>query len=341
MNPSLTIDQHPLPNAEEIFASLSGRQTFTKLDLSQAYQQLLLDDSAKELLTINTHKGLYRYIRLPFGIASAPAIFQRTIDELLQGLEHVMCYIDDIIITGKDDAEHLHLLSTVLDRLQSHGFCLKKAKCVFMGESVEYLGHRIDAKGLHPTGDKLAAICDAPQPDNVSELRSFLGLLNYYGKFIPNLATIIHPLNHLRQKDVPFQWSKVCTDAFMEAKQALVSTTVLTHCNRTLPLRLAADASVYGVGAVISHVLPDGEEKPMAFASCTLTASEKNYAQLEKEALVLIFGVKKFHRYLYGRKFTHHRPQATKYHAPPEQVYSTTSRSKITTLGPDPFGISI
>ena len=120
-----------------------------------------------------------------------------------------MCYIDGIIITGKDDAEHLHRLSTVLDRLQTHRFRLKKPKCVFMGASVEYLGHRIDAQGLHPTGDKLAAIRDAPQPENVSEVRLFLGLLNYYGKFIPNLATIAHPLNHLLQKDVPFQWSKL------------------------------------------------------------------------------------------------------------------------------------
>ena len=317
VNPSLAIDQHPLPSAEEIFASLSGGQTFTKLDLSQAYQQLLLDDHAKELLTINTHKGLYRYTRLPFGIASAPAIFQRTMDELLQGLEHVMCYIDDIIITGKDDKEHLHLLATVLDRLQNHGFRVKKSKCVFMGDSVEYLGHRIDAQGLHPIGDKLTAICDAPPPKNASELRSFLGLLNYYGKFIPNLATTFHPLNQLLRKDAQFHWSKSCMDAFTEAKQALVSTTVLTHYNRALPLRLAADASAYGVGAVISHILPNGQEKPIAFASRTLTVSEKNYAQLEKEALALVFGVKKFHRYLYGRKFTlitDHKPLTTILH---------------------------
>ena len=311
INSALDIDQYPLPKAEEIFASLAGGQKFSKLDLSQAYQQLLLDDDSKALLTINTHKGLYGYTRLPFGIASAPAIFQRTMDVILQGVAHVMCYIDDIIITGKDDDEHLSTLATVLERLREHGFRLKKSKCVFMGDSVEYLGHRIDAQGLHPTDDKLSAIQDAPAPRNVTELRSFLGLLNYYGKFIQNLSTLIHPLNQLLQKDVPYTWSEVHEDAFLEAKQALLSTTVLAHYDPQLPLFVAADASAYGIGAVISHQFPDGTERPIAFASRTLTNSEKNYAQLEREALALIFGVKKFHKYLYGRMFhlvTDHKP---------------------------------
>ena len=317
INAALDIDQYPLPKAEEIFASLAGGQKFTKLDLSQAYQQLLLDDDSKALLTVNTHKGLYRYTRLPFGIASAPAIFQRTMDVILQGIAHVMYYIDDIIITGKDDNEHLSTLVTVLERLQEHGFRLKKSKCTFMGDSVEYLGHQIDAQGLHPTKDKLSAIRDAPAPPNITELRSFLGLLNYYGKFIQNLSTLIHPLNHLLQKDVPYSWSEVHENAFLEAKQALMSTTVLAHYDPHLPIFLAADASAYGVGAVISHQYPDGTERPIAFASRTLTASEENYAQLEKEALALIFGVKKFHQYLYGRMFhlvTDHKPLTTILH---------------------------
>ena len=183
-----------------------------------------------------------------------------------------------------------------------------------MGASVEYLGHHIDAEGLHTTAEKLAAIQKAPPPRNEHELRAFLGLLNYYGKFISSLSTMIHPLNQLLQRHRPWRWSKACQCAFQSAKYALASNRVLAHYNPGLPLKLAADASSYGVGAVISHQYPDGSERPIAFASRTLMTSEKNYSQLEKEALAIIFGVKKFHQYLYGRQFmllTDHKPLVT------------------------------
>ena len=125
INPALEVDQHPLPKPEEIFASSAGGQSYTKLDLSQAYQQLLLDEASKNLVTINTHLGLYRYTWLPFGVAAAPAIFQRTMNAVLHGLLRVMCYLDDIIITGATEKEHLATLATVLKRLRSHGFRLK------------------------------------------------------------------------------------------------------------------------------------------------------------------------------------------------------------------------
>ena len=154
----------------------------------------------------------------------------------------------------------------------------------------------------------------APAPRNVQELRSFLGLLNYYGKFMPNLATILHPLNTLLQHGRKWKWTPECAKAFQLAKDTLTTSQVLVHYNPALPMKMAADASAYGVGAVISHVLPDGSERPIAFASRTLSSSERNYAQIEKEALALIFGVKKFHKYLYGRKFTlvtDHKPLIT------------------------------
>ena len=145
---------------------------------------------------------------------------------------------------------------------------------------------------------------DAPTPKNIQELRSFLGLINYYGKFILNAATILAPLNDLLRKDAKWKWAEKCQKSFELAKQTLTSSDVLMHYNPDLPIRMAGDASAYGIGAVIAHVLPDGTERPVAFASRTLTGSEKNYAQVEKEALSLIFGVKRFHSYLYGRSFT-------------------------------------
>ena len=311
VNQALEIDQYPLPKPEDLFATLAGGKKFTKLDLSQAYQQLVLEDDSRKYLTINTHRGLYCYTRLPFGVASAPAMFQQVMDTILQGIPNVICYIDDILVTGSDDAAHLSHLAEVLQRLEKHGVRMKKSKCKFMETAVEYLGHRVDAEGLHTTTEKLEAITKAPAPKNVRELRSFLGLLNYYGKFLPNLATLLHPLNRLLQKDRKWKWSAECDQAFQSAKDALTSSKVLVHYDPALPLKLAADASAYGVGAVISHVLSDGTERPIAFASRTLSPSETNYAQLEKEALALIFGIKKFHQYLYGRHFvlvTDHKP---------------------------------
>ena len=265
-------------------------------------------------MTVNTHHGLYQYTRLPFGIASAPAMFQKTMDTILQGIPNVICYIDDILVTGANEEDHLRNLAEVFDRLEKHGVRIKEGKCSFMQTSVEYLGHRIDAEGLHTTPSKLDAIVNAPEPKNVQELHSFLGLLNYYGRFIQNLSTILHPLNCLLQQGREWAWSTDCKDAFQQAKQSLTSSKLLAHYNPSLPLRLAADASAYGLGAVISHIMPDRAERPIAYASRTLSTSERNYAQLEKEALALIFGIKKFHQYLFGRKFTlgtDHKPLIT------------------------------
>ena len=304
INQALAVDQYPLPKPEELFATLTGGKVFTKLDLSQAYLQLQLDEESTAYVTINTHQGLYRFKRLPFGVASAPAMFQKLMDTVLQGLQGVICYIDDILISTSDERSHLDVLGEVLTRLEKHGFRLKREKCQFLLSSVEYLGHQINASGIQTTPDKIDAVVKAPPPENATELRSFLGLVNYYGKFVPHLSTVLHPLNHLLKDNVKWSWTQECSESFSRAKEELASARVLTHYDPKLPLNMAADASAYGVGAVLSHVFPDGTERPVAFASRTLSPSEKNYAQVEKEALSLIFGVKKFHQYLYGRRFT-------------------------------------
>ena len=172
----------------------------------------------------------------------------------------------------------------------------------------------VSEMGVHTTKEKTKAILEAPKPKNIQELRFFLGLLNYYAKFIPNLASLLYPLNQLLKKDCKWHWLKDCSRVFAEAKQKLTSAPVLVHYDPKLPIVLAGDASAYGIGAVISHSFPDGSEKPIAYASRTLSSAEKNYAQVEKEALALIFGLSKFHQYLYGRTFilqTDHKPLTT------------------------------
>ena len=188
---------------------------------------------------------------------------------------------------------------------------LKKDKCAFMLPSVSYLGHVISVEGLHTAESKVQAVVEAPEPRNVTEIRSFIGMVNYYGKFIPNLATTLSPLYLLLQKSTPWRWGSKQRGAFRNIKELLRSGRVFTHFDDGLPLILACDASPYGLGVVLSHHMPSGEEKPIGFASRTLTKAERNYAHLDKEALSIIFGVKRYHQYLHGRQFvikTDHKP---------------------------------
>ena len=304
VNQACLIDSYPLPRVEELLTSLSGGNLFSKLDMSQAYLQLPLDEESKEYVTVNTHKGLYRYNRLPFGISSAPSTFQRTMETLLQGIKGVLVYIDDILITGPTIEEHLSTLDKVLEKLGVANLRLNKPKCFFLQPSIEYLGHIIDKDGLHPTEEKVRAIKEAPKPRNISELRSFFGIINYYSRFLPNLSTKLAPLYQLLQKDTKWTWGRKQNEAFKAAKSALQDDSLLVHYDESKPLVLACDASQYGLGAVLSHVMEDGKERPVAYASRTLTPAEKNYSQIEKEGLAIIFGVKKFHNFLFGRHFS-------------------------------------
>ena len=176
----------------------------------------------------------------------------------------------------------------------------KRSKCEFMVPSVEFLGYRVDGEGRHPTDEKIAAIKGAPSLKNVAELRSYLGLLNYYGNFIPSLSTLLQPLHELLQKEVKWAWTEECEKAFVHSKSELVADKVLVPYDEKRKLILMCDASPYDVRAVISHVMDDGEERPLAFALRTLTKSKRNYSQIEKEGLGIVFGVRKFHNYLYG-----------------------------------------
>ncbi|XP_055355953.1 uncharacterized protein K02A2.6-like [Paramacrobiotus metropolitanus] len=304
LNDSLDAQQYPLPTPDELFAKLNGGQTFSTLDLAEAYAQVELEEDSKQLVVINTHKGLFRYNRLPFGVSSGPSIFQQIMEKILQGCEGVAVYLDDIIITGRTEEEHLHNLEKVLQWLEEHGLTLKQAKCRFMQNSVEYLGFVVDKRGRHISRDRVKALLDMNRPTNVSELRAFLGLVNHYGKFLPDLSSKCNEFHSLLKAGVTWEWSKVCEANFNGLKEEIARATFLVHFDPDMPLVLAADASQYGVGAVLCHRFPDGTERPIAHASKTLSPAEKNYGQIEKEALALVFGCRKFHQYIAGREFT-------------------------------------
>ncbi|XP_060581109.1 uncharacterized protein K02A2.6-like [Ruditapes philippinarum] len=304
VNQAINVDKYPLPRIEDIFANLANGKKYSKLDLRQAYLQLECDDKTKEMLTINTHKGLYSYNRLTYGVSSAPAIWQRTIDQILQGIPGVQCILDDMVITGENDQAHLNNLETVVQRLSKYGLKVNKEKCQFFQERITYCGHEIDENGLWKCNDKVDSILNTPRPQNVTSLRAYLGLLNYYHRFLNNLATVIKPLNQLLEKGRKFVWTKECQNAFAKSKDLITSEPVLTHYDPKLPVRLATDASPVGISAILSHVMPDGSEKPIAFASRSLSKSERMYAQVQREATAIYWAVHKYYPYLYGRKFT-------------------------------------
>ena len=341
INKGVVEDKYPLPRVNDLYASLTGGETFSKLDMSQAYLQLKLDEGSRDYVTINTHKGLFRYTRLPYGLSVAPSIFQRTLECVLAGIPHVCIFLDDILVTGKTQSEHVANLRLVLKRLDEAGLKLNNEKCQFFNASVVYLGHKIDRDGLHPTDEKVRAIQDAPHPTNVKELRAWLGLLNYYGRFLCNLSTTLAPLHVLLRKETKWQWGKDQSEAFRAAKNLLQSDSLLVHFDQDKPILLACDASPYGVGAVLSHQMPDGSERPIAYASRSLSPAERNYSQLDKEGLSLVFGVTKFHQYLHGMTFvliTDHRPLIGLFNEQrpvPQQASSRLQRWALTLAGYD------
>ena len=263
VNKASKLDRYLIPKIEDLFATLSHGTSFTKLDMSQAYQQIMLDDESKKYVVVNTHKGLFCYNRLLFGVSSAPGIFQRVMKCLLKDIPGVIVYLDDILVMGRSVEEHLSTLHKVFQRLEDAGLKLKKCKCVFLSDSVTYLGHRIDSQGLHPLEEKVKALQAVPNPKNVTELKSYLGMLSYYSKFLPNLSSKLAPLHKLLKQSVPWQWKDEQQQAFENSKQLLSSSQLMVHFDPTLEIRLACDASAYGIGAVLSHVMPDGSQKPI------------------------------------------------------------------------------
>ena len=217
------VEAYPLPRIEDLLASLGKGKLFSELELADAYLQVALEEDSNKYVTISTHKGLYHFNRLPFGVTSAPAIFQRTIDSLLKGISNISVYIDDILVSGSPEMEHLQTLEQVMTRLEQAGMRLKKSKCTFLMNSVEYLGHCISGDGIRPSPERKRAVIEAPAPQNLEQLRLFMGLVNYYGKFLPNLANTLSSLYRLLQQNVAWSWGDDQKRAFQTAKSQLTS----------------------------------------------------------------------------------------------------------------------
>ncbi|XP_049279424.1 uncharacterized protein K02A2.6-like [Anopheles funestus] len=330
VNPMMIIDEHPIPRIESIFNRMKGATLFCHLDVTDAYTHLPIDMQFREVLTLNTTThGLIRPTRAVYGAANIPTIWQRRMEEILLGLPNVVSFYDDIIVFAKDYQELLLALTSILSRIREHGLKLNRSKCVFATTSLECLGHRIDQEGLHKGTKHIEAIRDAPRPCTREELQLFLGKATYYSQYIPNLSTRANVLRNLLATD-RIKWSTEADEAYRDIKNALISPQVLTQYDPALPLILATDASKTGLGAVLSHKMNNGLERPIAYASCTMSATEQRYPVIDKEALAIVWAVKKFFNYLYARKFTlvtDHKPLTQILH--PEKSLPTLCISRM------------
>ena len=303
VNKLIEKDEHPLSTIEKLLIKLSGGLYFSKIDLKQAFLQMKVDAESSKLLTLSTHRGLYRAKRLMPGVESGPANWQRYIESLLADL-NVSVLLDDIVYSSATPEEHLRKTEQVLKRLSVNNIKINLEKCEFFKFSVHYCGYIIDKDGVHKDPEKVEAMKNMPAPRNVSELRSFIGFVNYYGRFIKNLSTILKPLHDLLHKEANFVWSESCQKAFTKAKAAFTSDNFMAHYDPKLPLVLSCDASPHGVGAVLSHIYPDNTERPIIYVSHTLNSVQRRYSQIDKEALAIVYSVKRLYQYLYHRKFT-------------------------------------
>ena len=304
LNDATIKDSYPIPRIEESLDSLAGAQWFSTLDLASGYWQVELDESAKEKSAFVMRGGLYQWTVMPFGLCNAPSTFERLMENIMCGLqwESLLVYLDDVIIFGKTIEEEMSRMREVFRRLRQAHLKLKPKKCMLFQKSVLYLGHVVTPDGIATNPEKIRDIVDWPIPTCVKDVRSFLGLASYYRRYVKGFCEFAKPLHDLTRKSVVFHWTSECEEAFYALKQCLTTSPVLAYPNNSGKFILDTDASSYGIGAVLSQE-QDGKERVIAYASRTQSKTERNYCVTRKELLAVVFFVKKFRPYLYGRRF--------------------------------------
>lgn len=298
-------DSYPLPNMEDCLDSLGGAKYFSTVDLSSGYWQVQMTDDAKDKTAFyGVGGGLWRFTVLPFGLCNAPATFERLMERVLYQLQwHIcLCYLDDILIFSSTVTSHLRNLQMIFDRLRQAGLKLKPKKCQFFREKLIFLGHVVSRDGIAVDPGKVSAVADCVPPENVSEVRSILGLMGYYRRFIPDFSTIARPLNMLCEKAVPFQWKEPQEQAFRKLKALLTKAPLLSYPREEGRFTLDTDASDVGMGAVLSQE-QDGEERVIAYGSKGFSKAERNYCTTRRELLAVVHFVRHYKHFLVGRKF--------------------------------------
>ena len=303
LNESVLREPHPIPKVDELLALVAGATLFSKLDANSGFWQIPLTKESRPLTTFITPYGRYFFNKLPFGISCAPELFQYRMNRILEGLDGVVCLMDDVLIFGSNKEEHDRRLAAALNRVEQVGATLNKAKCAFHQSSIKFLGHILDKDGVHADPEKTSAIAKMEPPKSVSDLRRFMGLVNQLGKFSSQIAEISQPLRELLSTRREWTWGPDQIRSFSEIKTELTKPTVLAHYDPQAETKVSADASSFGLGAVLLQK-NDHDWKVVAYASKSLSETEKRYAQIEKEALATTWACEKFRTYILGRSFT-------------------------------------
>lgn len=299
-------DAYPLPYISSILDRLREARYLSSLDIKSAYWQVPISKASREKTAFTVPGlGLYHFKRMPFGLTNAPATFQRLIDTVLGAdlQNHVLVYLDDIIVISRDFETHLEVLHKVFDRLHAAGLTVGREKCGFCRPQLKYLGYVVDKYGLRVDPEKVEAIMNVPTPKNSTQVRAFVGMASWYRRFVPDFATIVSPLTDLTKKNCTFRWTQECEEAFVRIKQQLVVAPILTCPDFSRPFIMQTDASAYGLGAVLTQNFEDGE-RVIAFLSRSLTRQERAYTTTERECLAVIWAMEKLKQYLDGVHFT-------------------------------------
>lgn len=310
LNEVTETETYPMPDLEEEIARMNGTEFFSTLDLNSAFHQIPMATEDRELTSFQTTTRKLQFKRMPFGLKGSPITWQRTINMVLAGILCLMAYMDDIIAYSKTIKHHIKLLANILARLRKHGLKLRVDKSTFFCDKVEYLGHIITRKGTTANPKKVECIEQFPTPRQVVEVQRFLGMCNYYRKYVQDYSKTARPLFVLCKKDTPFVWNGACKQAFDSLKKALTTAPVLIFPDFKETFYVTTDASEYAVGSILSQgAIPD--DRPIQYFSKTLTAAQINYAVIHKEMLAIILSLEQFRHYLFGREFvviTDHKP---------------------------------
>ena len=302
-NKAIIPDRYPLPTVDELNGLFYGATKFTKIDLKAGYWQVPLHEDSQYVTTMITHRGLYQWTRVPFGLNSAPSCFQKIIRTILEGCPRTTNFIDDIVVAGVGTVDHDRNLDMVLHRLHEYNATINFDKSKFCVDTIDFVGFTISKDGVLPLQSNVDALLKITPPTNIKELHSFLGTANFYLKFVRNFADISEPMRRLLRKDTPWNWTDECQRGFERVKSEIASNRVLAHFDVDSKTIVSTDASGVAVGAVLSQI-QHGTERPVAFASRTLNEHERAYSVGEREALACIWACEHWHYYLYGRKFT-------------------------------------
>lgn len=277
---------------------------FSTLDLTSGYWQLPIASKDAEKTAFLTREGLYEWKRMPMGLMNAPFTFQKYMDHVFKGITCVRIYLDDIIIHSKTFDQHILDIQNILEILSTNGIKLKLSKCLFGYTKIQYLGHIVSGQGIEPDSSKIDSITTIDRCYNTKQVRSFLGLVGYYRKFIYNFSKIAAPLNNLLCSNTPFVWNSEIQMAFNELKSRLINSPILAYPDFSKPFVIQCDACKTGYGAILSQIGEDGKEHPISYYSRTTSPAERNYDSREAECSAVITSLKAFRPYIYGQEVT-------------------------------------